>query len=251
MKVNHQIENREALQHILNQMPVNEIPTGISFDFSYTANLHDFSLDEVLCDDNGAFRNYSTKDKYYAIELDKNKIKHMQKVNRLFSSSNKLFLIRRYYYCSLSQSKFKKKIIQVKEISQEKDFINACLVIYHWENGKVKKFSPKPHGNSKKNTRPYNRKNKKLLQKLKNETVNSKNLNNLYDKFIKNSAKNTPLSSLPSGTKQLRNHKFLKAIDELKKKGLIQTKDEVYDIINNMTQSKKKKNIFLSTDLIF
>jgi hypothetical protein len=131
----------------------------------------------------------------------------------------------------------KKKIIWIKEITQDKDHLNACLVLYSFADSENKKFVPNPHGNSKKNTRPYNRKSEKLLTEIKNVTVGLINLNNLYDKFTARMVGNAPLNSIPSGTKQLRNHRFIQKKIELEKAGFICTKDEIYDIMKNMNES--------------
>lgn len=194
--------------------------SGVVTSGVYLVDNSRFTLDQILADDNGAYKYKGSPCSYVyynGIECKKAHLKNeswfiKRRIGRKYVDEcvdkQKIFALIRGYRVHNTQKGFSNTVCRVKSI-ETGCFLKFCLVINEWTENEVTDpdFQISCHGNSKKeNSRstPYLRTEKNVLLKMEEKVKNGERAQIVYDNAIEESG--GPFNCISSST-QPRNPK--------------------------------------------
>lgn len=196
---------------------------GICHNKMYT--LKGFSINEINCDDNGAYEEARSVKKEYVVEqndgkLTANVVRKEGGVYMLNARSGrtyektvvdpkKVYVIERYYRKNKSIKGLRHMVVRVKNVTkvEYEDFF--CVIYSYDENSRQESFQIMPHGNSKSSNHPYIRTSQAVLEK-ESRLLEGKKPSRVYDELVveTNPLISSSQSKEPRNLKQVQNVQY-------------------------------------------
>ena len=198
--------------------------TGCHKSGAYLVDGNKFTLNDVMCDDNGLYKHEGTPTNYCYYDGSKCIKAHEIKAKWYIKQRNgkkyfdrevesrKIFMLSRIYRRHRQETKFRNTVCRIKEINSEK-FKRYMLVINEWDEGIEEPYQTLPkrcHGNAKTVTAkatPFLRTTKKTMDSLKDELEKGHRPTTVYDMGIQMSGgpfKCSSQSTQPRNPKQVK-----------------------------------------------
>lgn len=168
---------------------------------TYLVNNDRNSLDSIMADDNGVYKNIGTPTNYFFYadgDCQKAHCEEQQwfvkkRVGKKYTNEavekEKIFALVRTYRRHSVQKSFTNTICRIKSITTEK-FMKYCLVINAWSGEEATDFRIACHGNAKRNTArstPFIRTEKRVLKLMEDDLQEGNRPESTYDQGIDNS----------------------------------------------------------------
>jgi len=215
-------------------------PTSIHEKSMFLINLNENLFEDILADENGSYKNYQVKREHFKISVGDNlklTTKKIKEIDDQIKFQNDIYEVSRYYYQCKSNTNFYRKIVKIRNLSEEKSF-NKVFVCYYWKNDKKEEIELLAHQNSTKTSRAFLRSTKTVLNNVKKSVETNKSSSVEFGKALKQQEKNSCISDVPRDTHQFYNHKYLSTRKTLIENNLVKSKDMYNDAIINMQRSK-------------
>ena len=155
------------MNYILAQEPVQKVPKHVTQEAVFVIDLNGpHGLKDSLADENGSFRMYSHKQYRYIIENLCDPSSRSFKLVAKENASN-VFEFRKFYSKLKADGRFKRKVVTVASLSDNK-LIHKALIGYYWDDeDEATHFFPTPvHGNSTVTNKPFYTTEKSTLMKV-------------------------------------------------------------------------------------
>lgn len=231
----------DAIEYAFSQAPICGLPKSIKSNSVFCIDLNKFELQDVLADDNGSYKSYGNRIKFYLVEKNQSEFQ-ITRVNKknLSKKNEKIFIAEKVFYRSLVNKNFLRKTIRITNFNNPNSF-KILVLGYIWIDDSNTEFNLKVHGNSKKDDRPYIRRSKSILEKTKEASLQSESASLKYSQLIDEAKKGSDsLSNYPRNIGQLYKFKSILSKDPRNKF----SKDEYADFLINRQKSILNKIIF-------
>ena len=199
---------------------------GICHNKMYT--ITGYTIEQINCDDNGAYEDFKSAKTEYAIEIKGDEIikanvvhkegeKYIQNVRagrsyeRTVADPTKVYAIERYYRKNKSFPGLRHMVVKVKNVMSLHYEKYLCVVYSNSDERKINSdFSILPHGNSTKSQHPYIRTSKNTLER-ESELLGANQPFQTYENLVKETDPftSTSQSNEPRNVKQIHNRQYL------------------------------------------
>lgn len=151
-----------AKHYLTNNLPplTENLPSRVSSNRVYFVNCHDYSLDDIVKDGNGVYKNFGRWTWLFKEGETTTKQRWMphQKLRK-----GQQMVVKRYFR-HVKYPDFRREIIYVSNHRHE--FVNNAVIVIYYFNGKEHDIIPGPHGNSKGNSTGYTAVKKSVIKRV-------------------------------------------------------------------------------------
>ena len=188
--------------------------------------LEGFNHNDIMCDDNGAYKNTKNVNKFYHVSFtsDSLKVKVAHQKNTEFfikerqsrsyvdviAPANEVYKVERIYRDSKSFNGLKHMVVRAKRVDKS-EYEKHCVVVYSMTKASGEDEQLQPHGNAKKTNSAYIRTKKDTLnreEELLNQPLSRPSM--VYYDLVTESDPYTSISqsSEPRNLKQVQNKNY-------------------------------------------